>query len=387
MFKNSVKLFELFGFQIRVDSSWLLIAALIVWSLTVAYFPQQLPGKSQYDYIALSVLAAIGLFSSLILHELAHSLVARHFGLKVGGITLFVFGGVAELEQEPSSPKSEFWIAVAGPVASFALSALFYLTIVALDGNGASKPLHVVFVYLGFVNLVLAIFNLVPAFPLDGGRILRAALWHLKGDVFEATRIASGFGTVFGIFLIVSGVLSLFTASSVAGLWQILIGFFIVSGSRSSYQQLIIKAALKEQTISALMTHSPIAADVDNTLDVTVNDIMLAQNVSFVPVLEGNHLLGYVDASLVREIERDNWPTTRLGDIMVAGGPDNTVSVDMPVDELFEKMVRTNRRKMLVGHAGRLDGVISLSDLLAYLAVLQGLGVARIEELKGRSHA
>ena len=374
MFKNAVTLFEIAGFKIRIDPSWLLIAALVVWSLAVAYFPTELPGKKQSDYLALSVISMLGLFASLILHELSHSLVARRFGLEVGGITLFVFGGVAELEQEPQSARSEFWIAVAGPAMSFALALVFYLISASLDSNGASKPLSVVFSYLGFINLLLAAFNLVPAFPLDGGRVLRAGLWYFRNNLFWATRIASGFGTVFGVFLIVSGVLSLLTANLIGGLWQILIGFFIINASRASYQQLLLKTALKDHTVRSLMTTSPTTADVEDSVEHTVYEIMLKHNVSFVPVMEGSHLLGYVDTSLIREIDSDNWSTTRLGDILVVCNENNTVPADMPVERLFEQMAKKNQRKMLVGNGGNLEGVISLSDLLSYLAIRQGLG-------------
>tara|TARA_R110000751_G_scaffold234229_9_gene335770 strand:- start:59497 stop:60753 length:1257 start_codon:yes stop_codon:yes gene_type:complete len=376
MFKNAVNLFEIFGFKIRIDPSWLLIAALIVWSLSTAYFPAELPGYSRYDYIALAVVAMFGLFASLILHELAHSLVARQFGLAVGGITLFVFGGVAELEHEPRSPKSEFCIAIAGPLMSFALSALAFFLLSVLKRDGASNSLDAVLAYLGLINLVLAIFNLVPAFPLDGGRVLRAILWHFKNDLLWATRIASGFGTAFGLLLIISGVFSLFTANSFNGLWQILIGFFIINASRGSYQQLTIKTALKNQTVRTLMTRSPKSADVNEDLQTLVDNTMLASNVSFVPVTEGDHLLGYVDASLVQGIDRENWETTHLGDILVSSSPENTVSPDMSMDTLFQKMARSGQRKMLVSENGKLEGVISLADLMSYLAIRQGLGLS-----------
>lgn len=384
MFRNAINLFEIFGFKVRVDPSWLLIAALIVWSLSSAYFPVNLPGYNRYDYIALAIAAMLGLFASLILHELAHALVARQFGLQIGGITLFIFGGVAELEQEPRNPKSEFWIAVAGPAMSFALSGLAFWALHALDISGVSKSLHEVVAYLGLINLILALFNLVPAFPLDGGRVLRALLWWMKDDLLWATRIASNLGIGFGALLIVSGVLSLFTANSVGGLWQILIGFFIISASSGSYRQLEIKTALKDQTVRSLMSKFPKTADVNDDVGTLVDDIMLPMNVSFVPVLEGEHLLGYVDTSLVQEIDRENWSTARLGDILVPVGDENTVSADMPMDALFEKMVRSGRRKMLVGQGGTLDGVIALADLVSYLAIRQGLGLSGERDRPGR---
>ncbi len=375
MFRNAVNLFEIFGFKIRVDPSWLLIAALIVWTLSTAYFPAELPGLSQVDYVALGVVAMLGLFASLILHELAHSLVARQFGLEVGGITLFIFGGVAELEQEPRSPESEFWIAIAGPIMSFVLAGLCYLLLFVFNADGVSGSIKTVLAYLGLINLILAIFNLVPAFPLDGGRVLRAALWHFQKDVFRATRIASMMGTGFGLLLIVSGVLALFSPNIVGGFWQILIGFFIISASRGSYNQLIVKSALRDQSVRALMTAQPLTAEVGLSVQQLVDEIMLPRHVSFVPVMEGEHLLGFVDTALIREIDRENWPTTRLGDILVLSDESNTVSPDTATDELFQKMAANGQRKWLVARNGRLEGVISLSDLLSYLAIMQGLGM------------
>ncbi len=373
MFKNAVDLFEIFGFRIRVDPSWLLIAALIVWTLSTTYLPAELPGLSRVDHVALAVVAMLGLFASLILHELAHSVVARRFGLKVGGITLFIFGGVAELEQEPRSPESEFWIAIAGPIMSLALAGLSYLALIAVIG--ASGPVQVVLEYLGLINIILAVFNLVPAFPLDGGRVLRAVLWHFQKDLFKATRIASLLGTGFGLLLIVSGVLALFTTNLVGGFWQILIGFFIVNASRGSYQQLVIKASLQDRAVRSLMTASPVTADVGTSVQSLVDDVMLPRHVSFVPVMEGEHLLGYVDTGLINGIDRENWAATQLGDILAPSDDTNTVAMDMPTDALFEKMAKNGQRKWLVARDGRLEGVISLSDLLSYLAIRQGLGV------------
>lgn len=375
MFRNAVNLFEIFGFKIRVDPSWLLIAALIVWTLSTAYFPAEVPNLSRVDYVALGVVAMLGLFVSLILHELSHSLVARQFGLEVGGITLFIFGGVAELEQEPQSPASEFWIAIAGPAMSLLLAGFCYLLLFLIAGDGVSGSVRSVLTYLGFINLVLAIFNLVPAFPLDGGRVLRAALWHFQKDLLRATRIASFMGSSFGLLLILSGVLSLFSTNLVGGFWQILIGFFIISASRGSYGQLLVKAALRDQSVRVLMTAAPVTADVGLSVQRLVDEIMLPRHVSFVPVMEGEHLLGFVDMSLVREIDRENWPATRLGDILVVADSGNTVDPDTPTEDLFRRMAGQGQRKWLVARNGRLEGVISLSDLLSYLAIKQGLGL------------
>lgn len=375
MFKNSVNLFDIFGFRIRVDPSWLLIAALIVWNLSTAYFPEQLPGLGRHDSIALSVISMLGMFISLILHELSHSLVARQFGLNVGGITLFLFGGVAELEHEPESPKSEFWIAIAGPAMSFGLAGSAYVAVYFFNTVASSKPLLAVVGYLGLINLVLAIFNLVPAFPLDGGRVLRAVVWQSTGDLLKATRIASTSGTIFALLLIGVGVLSLFSNAGVGGFWQILIGFFILTASRGSYEQLRIRQALGGRTVADLMTREPVTAQADQTILDLVENLMLKRNVSFVPVMEGDHLLGYVDTRISHEIDRENWSTTHVSDVYVALDATNSVASDQSLDALFDMMARNGQRKFLIANGGRLSGVITLTDMLAYLAIMQGLGI------------
>ena len=377
MFKNAVEIIDIFGFKIRVDPSWILIAALIVWSLSSSYFPGELPGYSYYDYVALGTISMLGLFISLILHELSHSLVARQFGLKVGSITLFIFGGVAELEHEPENPKSEFWIAAAGPAMSYLLAAVAVGITTLLGTMDASKPLIAVFEYLAFINFILATFNLIPAFPLDGGRIFRAMLWQYKGDIFPATKVASSFGSAFGFLLIVSGVFSIIATSSIGGLWQILIGFFVVTASRNSYQQLLVSAALKDQTVKSLMTKTVFTADVESTVQAVIDDIILKHNVTFVPVVEGDHLLGYVTTALLRNIDRENWSSTGLGDVYAASSPENTINPTAPVEEIFSNMVKLGQRKMLVVKDGKLAGIITLSDLMTYLGIQTGLGLQR----------
>lgn len=373
MFKNAIDLFDIFGFKIKVDPSWLLIAALIVWSLSTSYFPVTLEGHSQGTYISMSIIAMLGLFASLIFHELSHSLVARRFDLKVGGITLFLFGGVAELEQEPRDPKSEFWIAIAGPLSSYFLAAVAFTFVGMLGPDQAQTPFYAVLSYLGLINIVLATFNLFPAFPLDGGRVFRAALWHFKGDLMSATRIASQAGTFFGIALIILGVMSIFTDAGIGGLWQILIGFFIMSASRGSYEQLVLKTTLKDQTVRTAMSAAPRTADVQETVEDVVNKIMLKHNIRFVPVLDGDRLLGFVDLPRIQQIDRQDWPSTRLADVYVASDDSNTVPPDMPTENLFQKMSREGQRKFLIADRGHLLGVIALADLLTYLALRQGL--------------
>jgi Zn-dependent protease len=299
--------------------------------------------------------------------------VARRFDLKVGGITLFLFGGVAELEQEPRDPKSEFWIAIAGPLSSYFLAAVAFIFVALMGSDRAQTPLYAVMSYLGLINIVLATFNLFPAFPLDGGRVFRAALWHFKGDLMSATRIASQAGSFFGIALIILGVMSIFTDAGIGGLWQILIGFFILSASRGSYEQLLLKTALKDQTVRTAMSAAPKTADIQETVEDVVNKIMLKHNIRFVPVLDGDRLLGFIDLPRIQQIDRQDWPSTRLEDVYIASDDSNTVPPDLPTEELFQKMSAGGQRKFLIAEKGHLLGVIALADLMTYLALRQGL--------------
>lgn len=384
MFSRAVRLVDIFGFQVKVDPSWILIAALVVWTLSTGYFPERVPGLSRSDYLALSFIAMLALFAGLILHELAHSLVARRFGLGVGGITLFIFGGVAELDEEPESPQSEFWIAIAGPVMSLALAALAWLLLRIMQDAGISAPFQAVLEYLALVNLVLAVFNLIPAFPLDGGRVLRSILWRMSDDLVRATRNASAVSMLFAYALIAFGFVSLFSGAPIGGLWQVLIGLFLLSASRGTYQQLLIKSSLSGKSVATLMTGNVKTVGPDDTLTTLVDTIMLRHALSFVPVTEGDHLLGYVDSELLQRIDRENWDNTRVSDIYVAADGTNTVAPDLSTDMLMRRIASKQRRKFLVAENGRFLGVITLADLLAYIAVLQELGPARSTGRAGR---
>jgi len=370
MFSHSVRLFDLFGFEIRIDASWLLIAALIVWSLSSGYFPEVLPGLDASGYLILSVVAMLGLFGSLILHELAHSLVARRYGLGVGGITLFLFGGVAQLEDEPKSAASEFWIAIAGPAMSFALAGAFGLLAVAAGGGVAGMVLS----YLASINLILAVFNLVPAFPLDGGRVLRAWLWNRSGDVLEATRKASTAGVVFALALMALGLFSVLSGGGVGGIWMGLIGLFVLNASRGTYQHLVTQTSLRGLRVSELMTPNPFCATPDMTLADLADEVMLAHGISFVPVVEAGVLLGHVDTALMREVPRADWDVTQVGDIFAALSEDTAVRPDLSAEEALNLMASGPQRKLLVAEGRSLVGVLSIRDLMAHIAIVQDLG-------------
>lgn len=252
MFTRSFPLLTLFGFRIAIDLSWFVLAALIVWSLATDFFPESLPERSAQTYYIMGTVAALGMFASIVYHELAHSLVARAYGIRIAGITLFIFGGVAELEDEPPTPKSEFLVAIAGPISSVVLGGAFYL-IASLFETSAPPEVLAVLGYLTLINIVLAVFNLIPAFPLDGGRMLRAALWWGQGDLRKATRIASFLGAGLGIALMAFGAYNAFDGFLIGGMWQILIGYFVFNAAGNARRQTEIVERLRGVSVRQLM--------------------------------------------------------------------------------------------------------------------------------------
>jgi len=373
MFSNAIKLATVSGFDIKVDPSWALIAALVTWTLSQQYFPATLPDQTSQMYVVMAVVAMLSFFGSLLLHELAHSVVARRFGVQIKGITLFLFGGVAELAEEPKSATAEFWIALAGPAMSLSLSAVFWLlaqlSVQLLNAPAVIETLS----YLAAVNLVIALFNLVPAFPLDGGRVLRAYLWHRHGDILRATKAAARSGTIFAYGLMFLGVLVLFQGLLITGLWYIMIGFFVLGAARGAYQSQIMDNAFAGKTVGNLMVQNPIVVSPEMTLSDFVNTVVLSKRVSFVPVVEDGILLGQIDKDVLSVIDHDNWSNTCVGDVFAGLDVATTVPPDMPISDLMAQIAQTGTRKFLVVKDHTLLGVITLANLIGYMHTVENM--------------
>lgn len=374
MFPDSVKVIDIHGVELRIDPSWLVISALVVWNLATGYFPATVPGLHSADYVTLGALAMIALFASLVLHELAHASAARRLGLRTDRITLFIFGGVAEIQGGPQSPAAEFRIAVAGPAASFALAAVLALMSAAARTLGAPSGLVALGDYLARINLVLAAFNLVPGLPLDGGHILRAALWRASGDFLAATRQASLAGRAAGYALVGLGLVVLFTTRSpLAGLWTAFIGLFLAGAASAGWREMVTHRALRGRTVGELMTSAVHVVEPERTVSALVDEIMLRHGAGFVPVVENGIALGYVDTAAVRGIDRDNWGATRVEDVFIPIGPEMVATRGEQLDRLLARIAQTGRRKFIVTDGHAFAGVLTLSDLVDHVGVLRDL--------------
>lgn len=367
MFAYRLRLLRLSGFDVYVDVSWILLATLIVWSLAAGVFPATAPGLAASTYLWMAVAAAAGLFASIVLHEMSHSLVARRFDMPIRGITLFIFGGVAEMEDEPTSARGEFLMALAGPVASIVLGLLFLIASgVALAAGWPSAA--AVLSYLGVINITLAVFNLVPAFPLDGGRMLRAALWGWRKDIVRASRIAAVAGEVFAILMIGVGVAQVVSGAFVSGLWLGLIGLFLHGAAGFSYRQVVARQALQGQPVARFMNPSPIAAPADIPIQALVDDYVYRRHHKRFPVVDQGELVGCVGTRDIAEIDRGAWASRTVREIMKPCGPDDVAA---PETDAVEAMARLQRSggPLAVIAGGRLVGVLSLHDLMAFLAL------------------
>lgn len=364
------RLFRIFGFDVKLNLTWLLLALLITWTLGAGLFPADYPGLSQQTYWWMGVAGAIGILFSIVFHELSHSLVARRFGLPIGGITLFIFGGVAEMEEEPVTPRVEFLMAVAGPVASVVLAILFYLFHQLAVTSDWYTPVIGVSHYLALVNLVLAIFNLVPAFPLDGGRMLRAALWHWKGDLRRATDIASKIGSGFGLALMIMGGLAFIQGQFIGGMWWLLIGAFLRAAARSSYQQLLIREILSDQPVRRFMNREPVTVPPDITLEQLLEQYVYRHHFKMFPVVRDGELLGCVTINDLKKLPREQWARTTVGEATAPCSAANTVSPDTDTVKLIAAMrsPQAGSRYMVVEN-GRLVGMVSLKDLREFIAL------------------
>jgi Zn-dependent protease/CBS domain-containing protein len=370
LFGRRFTLCTLFGFRLNLDVSWLFLVLLVTWSLAAGFFPMRVPGLTPVIYWSMGIAGTVGLMASLVFHELSHSLVARRFGMRIRGITLFIFGGVAEMTDEPPSAMAELLMALAGPAASLVLSALLYA--LALIGVTAGAPVafNVVTVYLSLINLALAVFNLVPAYPLDGGRVLRALLWRWKNDIRRATRLAAAAGSGFGFLLMAMGFFAAIVGHDViTGVWWFIIGLFLHSAARAAYMQVMMRDLLCNTMAAALMTAYPITVPPGITLAALVEDFIYAHHHQQFPVVDHGRLVGVVGAREVRSVPRGQWAVQSVAEVMAPCTDANCIDAHTPAQRALSLMNETGNTRLAVTDRGQLVGILTLKDLLRVIAL------------------
>jgi Zn-dependent protease/CBS domain-containing protein len=376
-FGKGLRIGKIGGVTISVDYSWfvifflfvLLLGGLMLPQMLGVYFPKIAPHIVPFWYWVFSVITTLLFFASVLTHEMSHAMVARRRGIPINNITLFIFGGVAQMEDEPGTPRDEFQMAIAGPLASLGIAAIFFA--LAVIAARLSSPLFVVsFVYLSFINAALAVFNLVPAFPLDGGRVFRAALWGWTGSLRRSTQIAAVGGQIFGWLLIAFGVLSLFNiihGGAFNGIWFAFIGWFLVSAARSSYQQVLLRETLSHVPISDVMNNQVEAVPADISVDHLVTEYFLRESASALPVERNGQLLGMVSVEDVRALPRERWSSTLVAEITPAMADEQVVHPGDDAWDAANRMSRTNRDRVLVTSDGHVDGVVTRATIARWL--------------------
>jgi Zn-dependent protease len=375
MRQRMIPLGKVFGIQVGLDYSWFLIIALLTGSLALNYFPAQFAGWSTALYWVLGGGAALMLFVSVLLHEFGHSLVALAYHIPVRRIRLMFFGGVAEIGDEPTSATAEFRIAIAGPLVSFALAGLFYLAYAALNVTGALVPVTALLGYLALINLTLAVFNLVPGFPLDGGRVLRAAIWGITGDMSRSTRIAVGVGRVIAFVLFGAGLFQILIGSIANGLWTMFIGFFLQQAGTAEWRSQMIHDLLAGRTVAQVMEPNAASIPADLRLQDIVDRYVTGFNIHSFIVVEGDEPVGILSAAAIKSVPRNLWPSTTASGAMIPLDKMDSVDPDTSLWRALLTMESDGQNQLPVVGEGRLLGLLRRDDVL---------GLARTSQM---SHA
>jgi Zn-dependent protease len=372
---SSLPLFRVGGIQVRLHRSWFLIFALILVSLSWGYLPRATPDQPGVAYWVAGLAGTLLFFLSLLVHELSHSFVARAAGIQVPAITLFLFGGVSEMDKEPDSPGTELRVAIVGPLSSLSLALAFWLI------RGAIPPglelTHTVVGYLAFLNAALGVFNLLPGYPLDGGRVLRAIVWWRTGSLRRATRIAAdaGKGLAFGLMLL--GGMQIFSGALVGGLWMIFIGIFLRSMAESGYQTQLLLETFEQVTVGDVATVELVSVDPSLPVRKLVEDYVLGRGFRAFPVVGTSGVEGIISIANLAGLPEREWDSIRVRDRMSPLEPSMQIRPDTPVREAMQRLSLAPGRRLLVMEGDQLLGMLTPNALARFVEIRRLLDLVR----------
>ncbi len=370
--KSRLEIIEVGGIPIRIHLSWLLVFGLVTWSLAAGYFPGEYPGWTAGSYWAIGAVTALAFFASILIHELGHSWVARRNGIPIESITLFVFGGVARISREPDTPGVEFRMALAGPVTSFVLAGLFAgAWQLAREVPLLAAPA----IWLARINFMVAVFNLVPGFPLDGGRLLRAAVWRFTGSLHRASRVASFTGQLVAFGLIGWGILTVMGGNVIGGMWLAFIGWFLQNAAAHSHAEANLRELLRDVTVAEAMTSDCRRTERGASLDRIVREEVLGAGRRCFAVTEGGRLTGLLTLHEIKAIPQERWAVVTAGEVMTPAEKVTAVEPKADLLTALKKMDDANVAQMPVLAGGELVGMIGREQILHYVRVRGELGV------------
>lgn len=369
---KGLKVMKVRGIEIRLDWTLLIISSFITLSLATGYFPAALPGWGAAAYLTAALLTCVGLYASVLLHELAHSLLAQRFGIKVENIVLHLFGGVSNLKEEARNPRQEFWISIVGPLTSLGLAAGFFGA--ALVSGGFNAALAAMTGYLALINLALALFNLIPAFPLDGGRVLRALLWGRTGNLVKATSWAAKVGRGVGWGFVALGLFLALNGSIFDGLWLMLIGWFLSNAARVSYSQTVVEQGLQGLTVGQVAWRGNLTLSSEMKTSEVLPFLFNTERGRVLPVVENGFLLGVINPETVRKLGPEQWQQTRVVDVMERRGSLLAFKPEEALQPSLEKLAtKPAQYGVVIGEGGQFAGLIYLQDLPRFVEMRQVL--------------
>lgn len=370
---GSFRIGRVAGIDVYINVSWLIILVLLTFSLAIDWFPATYPGQLFSTYFLLGLIAAILLFISVLLHELAHSLVARKRGLSVKNIVLFVFGGVSNIEHEPKSAGVEFQMAFVGPLTSLLIGAISYGLFLLVGGR--LIPLAAILFYLATANIFLGVFNLLPGFPLDGGRVLRSIIWQVTGNAHKATQVATTVGQIVAFFFILAGIWFFFNNAAFSGIWLGFIGWFLLSAAQAARKQATLEETFDGVTVAQVMKVDPLTVPANISLQRLVEEYFLPLGLRSALVMQGDQLAGLISLGDIRHVPREQWSQTPVGFSMTPVERLHVASPQQSLKDILPMMIGRDINQLPVLQDGHLVGVLSRDAIIRTLEVRRGLGL------------